>query len=159
MQNDHAQHEPFMRRCIELARHAETSQDTLVGALVVYNERIIAEGIEAVRAKSDLTAHAEIEALKSACTAMKSTNLQGCLLYTTAEPCFMCSYAIRQARINLVVIGRPTAGIGGVSSRHPILTDPMIENWPPPPDVVTGVLQKECEELLPKTPAVKIHRV
>jgi tRNA(Arg) A34 adenosine deaminase TadA len=70
----------------------------------------------------------------------------------------MCAYAIRQARISMVVIGRPAPGIGGVSSSHPILTDPSIENWTAPPGVVTGVLQTECEELLRKTP-IKIHRV
>jgi tRNA(adenine34) deaminase len=152
-------HEQFMRRCIELAREAEKTKDTLVGSLVVLNGRIIGEGVEAVRAKTDLTAHAEMEAIKAACAALKTTNLKACILYTTAEPCFMCSYAIRQAHVSQVVIGRPAPGIGGVSSKHPILIDASIENWAPPPDVITGILQGECEELLRKTSAVKIHRV
>ena len=59
-------HEQFMRRCIELAREAEKTKDTLVGSLVVLDGRIIGEGVEAVRAKTDLTAHAEMEAIKAA---------------------------------------------------------------------------------------------
>jgi tRNA(adenine34) deaminase len=152
-------HERFMRRCIELAREAGKSKDTLVGSLIVLDDRILAEGVEAVKARTDLTAHAEVEAIRAACAELKTTNLNGCILYTTAEPCFMCSYAIRQARISQVVIGRSAPGIGGVTSQHAILTDPSIENWTPPPQVIKGVLQGECEELLRKTSAVKIHRV
>jgi tRNA(adenine34) deaminase len=150
MQKARDQHEHFMRRCLELARRAETTKDTLVGSLIVFTDRVIAEGIEGVKAKGDITAHAEIEALKTACTALKSTSLEGCVLYTSAEPCFMCSYAIRQARISQVVIGRSAPGIGGVSSKFPILTDPTIENWFPPPNVVSGILRQDCEELLRK---------
>jgi tRNA(adenine34) deaminase len=152
-------HEQFMRRCIELAREAEKSKDTLVGSLVVLDGSIIGEGVEAVKAKTDLTAHAEIEAIKAACATLKTTNLTACVLYTTAEPCFMCSYAIRQARISRVVIGRPAPGIGGVTSKHPILTDLSIKNWTPPPEVIMGILQGECEELLRKPSKVKIHHV
>jgi tRNA(adenine34) deaminase len=149
---DRSPYEYFMRTCIELARRAGTSHDTLVGSLVVCNGRIIGEGVEGVRAKADITAHAEIEAVKASCVALKSLLLEGCVLYTTAEPCFMCSYAIRQARISQVVIGRRSPDMGGVSSKFPILTDPAIENWWAPPEVVTGILQKECEELMRKTP-------
>jgi tRNA(adenine34) deaminase len=141
-------HEYYMRRCIELARQARSSQDTLVGAMVVRNTEIIAEGVERVKATGDLTAHAEIEAVRRACTVLQVLRLDGCTLYTTAEPCFMCSYAIRQARISQVVIGRPTPDVGGISSRHPILTDPAIATWPSPPSIFTGVLQQECEALL-----------
>jgi tRNA(adenine34) deaminase len=151
-------HETFMRRCIELAQQAVQSNDTLVGSLVVRDGKIIGEGVEAVKSKSDITAHAEIEAIKAACTTLKITALSGCTLYSTAEPCFMCSYAIRQTRISLVVFGRAASGVGGITSSHPILTDVSIENWNPPPDVVSGVLEKECGELLGRR-AGKIQRV
>lgn len=156
---DTAQHEQFMNRCIELARMAEKSHDSLVGSLVALDGRIIAEGVEGMKAKADVTAHAEIEAIKAAGSVLKTSNLRGCVLYSTAEPCFMCSYVIRQSRISQVVIGRPAPGIGGVSSKHPILIDPLIENWTSPPEVVTGILQRECEALLSKTPPARIRRV
>lgn len=147
-----------MRRCIELAHQAAQSNDTLVGSLIVRDGKIIGEGVEAVKAKCDFTAHAEIEAIKAACSDLTTTNLSGCILYSTAEPCFMCSYAIRQARITLVVFGRAAPGVGGVTSAHPILTDALIKNWNPPPNVVAGVLEKECWELSGRRTR-KIHRV
>jgi tRNA(adenine34) deaminase len=101
-----------------------------------------------VKATGDLTAHAEIEAVRRACVVLQAIRLDGCTLYTTAEPCFMCSYAIRQARISQVVIGRPTPEVGGVSSRHAILTDPAIAVWSSPPTICAVVLRHECEELL-----------
>ena len=137
----------YMQRCIELAQRARQSADTLVGSLVVHNDQIIGEGVEAVRARLDVTAHAEIEAIRQACRNVHSLDLTGSVLYTTAEPCWMCSYAVRQTRISQVVIGRSVPSVGGFSSRHPILTDPDIEFWPSPPSVTCGVLGRECEKL------------
>jgi tRNA(adenine34) deaminase len=116
----------------------------------VLKGQIIAEGIERVRAKHDLTAHAEIEAVKEACAKLASSNLEGCTLYTTAEPCFMCSQLIRQTRISQVVFGRRVPHIGGVTSKFPVLADATWDRWSPPPVVVAGILADECEQLLQK---------
>ena len=75
------------------------------------------------------------------------------VLYTTAEPCFMCGYAIRQLRIGLVVYGKETPVIGAVTSIHPILTDPALDGWRPAPAVIGGVLLEECERLRTERPA------
>ena len=136
----------YMQRCIELAQRARQSGDTPVGSLIVRNDQVIGEGVEAVRARLDVTAHAEIEAIRQACRKVHSLDLTGSVLYTTAEPCWMCSYAIRQTHISQVVVGRTVASVGGFSSRHPILTDPEIECWPSPPSVTCGVLGRECEQ-------------
>src|SRR5918993_920738 len=69
----------------------------------------------------------------------------GAVLYTTAEPCFMCGYAIRQLRVGLVVYGMDTPVIGSVTSIHPILTDPALDGWRPAPTVIGGVLLEECQ--------------
>ena len=143
-------HETFMQRCLELARRAGVSGDTWVGSLIVFKGQIIEEGIERVKASHDLTAHAEIEAVKEACTKLASNNLEGCILYTTAEPCFMCSQIIRQTRISQVVFGRRVPDTGGVTSKFPILTDASYDKLAPPPMVVAGVLADECELLLRK---------
>ena len=74
-------------------------------------------------------------------------DLAGAFLYTTAEPCFMCGYAIRQLRIGLVVYGKETPVFGAVTSVHPILTDPALDSWRPAPEVIGGVLREECERL------------
>ena len=137
----------YMQRCIELAQRARQSADTLVGSLIVRNDQIIGEGVEAVRARLDVTAHADIEAIRQACRNVHSLDLTGSVLYTTAEPCWMCSHAIRQTRISQVVIGATVPSAGGLSSRHPILVDPEIAGWPSPPSVTCSVLGRECERL------------
>ncbi|HET8668501.1 MAG TPA: nucleoside deaminase [Terriglobales bacterium] len=139
--------EDYMWRCIELARMARQAGDTPVGSLIVRDAKVIAEGIEAIKARRDITAHAEIEAIRNACQALGSLDLRGCILYTTAEPCWMCSYAIRHTGVSGVVIGAPVASVGGVSSRHPILTDSALECWPTAPAVTCGILRAECQSL------------
>ncbi|MGH9558847.1 MAG: nucleoside deaminase [Bryobacteraceae bacterium] len=137
----------YMRQCIALAIKARASGDYPVGALVVRDHRILGSGIESTRRLLDIAAHAEIEALRSACRETGTLQLPEATMYTTVEPCYMCSFAIRQAGIDRVVIGRPFPTAGGISSHHPILCDPRIAGWGPPPVVVTGVLLDECNAL------------
>lgn len=137
----------FMRQAIRLARIALERGDAPVGCVVVCDGHIVAEGIESVRSEKDLTAHAELKAIREACRALNSLDLAGCALYTTVEPCFMCSFVIRSAHLSRVVTGKAVAHIGGISSNHAILVDPGIPNWPQPPLVLTGVLEEECRAL------------
>lgn len=133
-----------MRRAIALARIALANGDTPAGSLVVLKKKIIAEGVEAVKKQMDVSGHAELIAIRNACSALRTFDLSGCIVCTTAEPCFMCSYAVRQTRISRVVIGRPTPRVGGISSHHPILIDPQIPNWGQPSAIVSGVLEADC---------------
>jgi tRNA(adenine34) deaminase len=135
-----------MQRCIELAKLARQHGDTPVGSLILRDGKILAEGIEGVKTRLDPTAHAEIQAIREGCRTLASLDLSGCILYTTAEPCWMCSYAIRKTRISRVVIGVLIASVGGVSSKHPILTE-EIALWAPPPGITSGVMRAECEKL------------
>ncbi len=134
----------FMRQAIRLACLARERGDTPVGSVVIQDGCIVGEGIEAVKAENDLTAHAEIRAVQDACRRLSTLHLTGCTLFTTVEPCLMCSFAIRAARISRVVIGRLVPHIGGFSSKYPILTDPGIPGWSSPPLVATGLLEEEC---------------
>lgn len=145
--SESSKHETFMRRAIELAKIARKHGDSPVGAVVVRGERVISRGIEGVKSGTDVSAHAELAAIREACRRLRTFDLSGSVLYTTAEPCFMCSYAVRQTRISEVVIGRSTPRKGGFSSRHPILTDPEIVGWGRPPEVTCGVLEAECRAL------------
>ncbi|HZS53347.1 MAG TPA: deaminase [Bryobacteraceae bacterium] len=77
MTNDVA-HKRYIRRCIELSRQAVPTNDSPVGSLIVRDNHIVAEGIEAVRAMSDVTAHAEIQALRAAFVQLASYDLTGC---------------------------------------------------------------------------------
>ena len=105
MSPDAATHERYMGRCIELARGALATNDAPVGAVVVSEEQIVGEGVEGVKAHSDVTAHAEIAALRAACRRLGTLDLSGCTLYTSVEPCVMCALSIRLARVAAVVTG------------------------------------------------------
>lgn len=138
--------EEMMRRCLDLARVALEKGDSPVGSLIVKNSRIVARGIEAVKARSDPTAHAEIEALRSACERLRTLDLSRCVLYTNVEPCWMCSYAIRQTRIARVVFGLRDEKVGGLSSKFRALVDDALNS--PLPEIEAGILHEECRLLL-----------
>ena len=142
-----ANHERYMRRCIELARIAQGRNNTPVGSVVVINGEIVGEGIEELPTGTNITGHAEVFAYQDAINKTASTSLSEAALYTTAEPCFMCSYIIRECRIGLVVYGIDTPEIGGVTSIHPILTDTALSAWRPAPRILGGILESECRSL------------
>lgn len=140
-------YESFMWRAIELARRARADGDAPVGALVVSGAEILAEGVERVKAALDVSAHAELIAIREACRKLGSFNLAGCTLITTTEPCYMCSYVARRTGIPRIVIGIRVTSVGGASSRHAILSDPDIRVWSSPPELIFGVLEQECRLL------------
>src|SRR3954465_15857101 len=96
-------HEVFMRKCIELALIAKQSGDSPVGAILVRDKEIIAEGVEGVKMYKEITHHAEIAAIRQATILLETQNLSDCIMYTTHEPCLMCSYVIRHSRIKTIV--------------------------------------------------------
>lgn len=137
-----------MRRCLALAEDSRRIGETPVGALIVREDRILGEGLEGVNALFDPSAHAEVQALRVTGRREESLDLSGCTLYTTVEPCVLCAYAIRRAGVSRVVYGVPAGQAGGVTSRYAILTDRDLSGWPPPPEVVAGVLEVECREMV-----------
>lgn len=93
------QDENFMRRAIELARTGiDNKFGGPFGAVVVKDGEIIAEGWNEVTSKNDPTAHAEVNAIRKACTVLNDFQLTGCTIYTSCEPCPMCLGAIYWAR-------------------------------------------------------------
>ncbi len=88
----------FMRRAIALALENIRAGGGPFGAVIVKDDRIIAEGVNRVTATHDPTAHAEVVAIREACRALGDFQLAGCDLYTTCEPCPMCLGAIYWAR-------------------------------------------------------------
>lgn len=133
-----------MRRCLELAEASREAGETPVGSLIVRGDQVLGEGIEGVRALFDPSAHAEVQALRAACRHEQSLDLSGSTLYTTVEPCVLCAYAIRRAGVSRVVYGVPAGQAGGITSRYDILADRDLTGWPPPPEIVSGVLEEEC---------------
>lgn len=142
-----SQHERHMRRCIELAQQAIERGDAPVGSLIVDGDELVSEGVEAVRARADATAHAEMEALRTAFSRRRSRDLTGCTLYTSVEPCIMCAYAIRLARISVVVCGARGGDEGRAVRGHIVLTDEGVAPTRPTPVVIRDVLVQECESV------------
>ena len=142
-----SQHERHMRRCIELARQALARGDSPVGSLIVDGDEVVSEGVEAVRARHDATAHAAMEALRAAFARRRSRDLTGCTLYTSVEPCIMCAYAIRLSRLSVVVSGARGGDEGQPVNGHVVLTDERAAPNHPPPLVIRDVLVEECERV------------
>jgi tRNA(Arg) A34 adenosine deaminase TadA len=97
-------HERFLRRAIELAELAGVEYATggPFGAVVVKDNKIIAEGMNRVQASHDPTWHGEIEAIRLACITLQSPKLTGCTLYTISDPCPMCVAAANWAGIERI---------------------------------------------------------
>ena len=138
-------HEYYMKFCIDLALAAKARGDSPVGSVVVRDGAIIAEGIEGGKTKRDITFHAEIEAIREANIMKGDTDLSDCILYTTHEPCIMCSYVIRHAKIQMVVFGISMVEVGGAHSFYPLLTDTKIKKWGKPPRIVKGILERDIK--------------
>jgi tRNA(adenine34) deaminase len=100
-----ADDERFMRRALELARRAEAEGEAPVGAVVVVAGDIVGEGWNRPIASADPTAHAEIQAMRSAAQKLNNYRLAGATLYVTLEPCDMCVGAMFHARIARAVYG------------------------------------------------------
>lgn len=107
--------EKWMRRALVLAAQAESLAEVPVGAVIILNDEIIGEGFNHPIAQNDATAHAEINAIRSACLHQQNYRLPGATLYVTLEPCAMCAGAIIHARIARVVFAatEPKTGAAG----------------------------------------------
>lgn len=141
-------HERHMRHCLDLARRAREGGDTPVGAIVVRNGEVVAEGIEAVRQRGDVTAHAEIEAIRAACLRLGTTDLHDCTLYTTVEPCVMCAWALRLARVATLVSGARLRDGDESTLAWKVLTDENLLPRRPVPAVIRDLLGEECRAML-----------
>ena len=144
---EQAVYEKFMQECIRLALIAKQRGDTPVGSILVQNGKIISEGIEGGKTHKDITFHAEIEAVRNAVIALGKTDLSDSIMVTTHEPCIMCSYVIRHHKVRQIIIGLTVSDVGGYSSIYSILKDTSVIKWIPAPEVITGILEKECMEL------------
>jgi tRNA(adenine34) deaminase len=138
------QHTSYMRHCLQLAEAAKEVGNVPVGSLIVRGEMIIAMASETLPMTLDVTGHAEVLAIGRACAVLQTRALHDCTLYTTAEPCWMCSYVIRETRLHTVVIGAETHAVGGITSQYPLLVATDIPVWGAPPQIITGVLRAEC---------------
>lgn len=134
--------EYFMQQALIQAQKAFDEDEVPIGAVVVINNKIIARGYNQVEKLQDPTAHAEIIALTSAFNYLGSKYLPEATIYITIEPCLMCAGAMYWSKISRVVYGASDEKNGYLHTTK--------ENSPfhPKTDIVTGVLQQECAELI-----------
>jgi tRNA(adenine34) deaminase len=135
-------HEHFMRQALGQAQKAFEEDEVPVGAVVVINNRIIARGYNQVEKLKDPTAHAEIIALTSAFHYLGSKYLPEAGLYVTVEPCLMCAGALYWSKIGQVVFGTADEKNG----YKKVARD--VSPFHPKTEVLHGVLQDECAELM-----------
>lgn len=135
-------HIHFMKNCIELGKKAMRNGNPPVGSILVKNNTIIGIGTEAGKSMNDITKHAEIEAIRDALQYHQSLN--DVTLYTTHEPCIMCSYVIRHHQIKTIVFGIKSKYVGGKTSDYKILETESVPKWGKIPEVIDGILEKEC---------------
>jgi tRNA(adenine34) deaminase len=144
----------MMRRCVALAQSAGATGEYPFAAVIARRGEFICESINMVRNEGDVTRHAEMVAISSAQKKLRSASLHDCTIYSTIEPCAMCSYAIRETRIGRVIFGLRSPVMGG-NSRWNILTDgglssALPEVFAPPPHVRSGCLHREVEKVFQK---------
>ncbi len=136
--------EPLMLQAI--AEASCSGSDVPVGAVLVGPDgEIIAKAHNRKEELSDPTSHAEIEVIRSAASQLGDWRLENCTLIVTLEPCVMCAGAIVAARIPRVVFGAWDERVGAAGSIYDILRDARLGK---PVEVVAGVLEVKCQELL-----------
>ena len=145
---EHSQvHIKIMEECITLAKIAMENGNFPVGSVVVKNNVIVGKASEAGKSSNDITKHAEIEAIKDALKNLEPGNLEDCDLYTTHEPCLMCSYVIRHHKLRTVIYGVPVDHVGGITSNLKVMLTTEVPKWGKPPVIIDHVLREECEQL------------
>jgi len=135
-----------MQEAILLAKEAATKGDVPVGALVVDDSgTIIGIGANLREQDNDPTAHAEIVSIRNAANKIGNYRLDDLTMVVTLEPCGMCAGAIAQSRIKRLVFGSFDEKYGAVGSVWDLLRDARAIYKP---EVLSGVLEKQCGELL-----------
>lgn len=132
--------ERFMRRALQEAEAARDAGEIPVGAVIVAGDRIIARAHNLTETLSDVTAHAEMQAITSAANQLGGKYLTDCTLYVTLEPCVMCAGAIGWSQLRRVVYGASDEKRGFTKFAPKALHHKCT--------VTTGVLEEECRQLM-----------
>lgn len=135
----------FMREALLEAEKAATLGEVPIGAVIVYQDEIIARAHNLRETTQNATTHAELLAIQQACAKVGSWRLEEMTLYVTLEPCPMCSGAILQSRIPRVVYGARDLKAGCVDSLYRLLNDSRFNHEC---EVLEGILAEECGGIL-----------
>jgi len=137
----------YMRQALKNAKKAFKINEVPIGCVIVYNNKIIAQGYNQRNKKNNVLYHAEIIAINRACKKLNSWRLENCILYVTVEPCAMCAGAIIQARIPKVIFGceNKKFGCGGSIIN---LFDQEKFKFNHKVNISSGLLKDECQAIL-----------
>lgn len=135
----------YMRLALEEARAAALAGEVPVGAVLVFDGKVLARSGNRTIRDCDPTAHAEVVVLREAARVLRNYRLLGTTLYVTIEPCSMCAGAIVQARVPRVVYGCDDPKGGAVRSCFEILSHPRLNHQVA---VTGGVLADECAAVI-----------
>jgi tRNA(adenine34) deaminase len=128
-----------MKKALQEAEIAFEKDEIPVGAIIVVNNTVIARTHNLTELLHDVTAHAEMQAITSAANFLGGKYLKGCTLYVTLEPCQMCAGALYWSQISKIVFGATDVKRGYKTLGTQIH---------PKTEVVSGILEKECAELM-----------
>lgn len=130
----------YMHIALDEAKQALKAGEIPVGCVIVCQQRIVGRGHNLTQTLSDVTAHAEIQAITAASQTLGGKYLNECTLYVTVEPCVMCAGAIGWAQLQRLVYGAPDPKKG-----YTIYAPKALH---PKTQVLAGVCQEECSQLM-----------
>lgn len=135
----------FMLKALEQAKIAYKKNEVPIGAVIVKDWKVIAEGYNKREKKQNALFHAEIVAINKACKKLKSWRLDDCDIYITLEPCLMCFGAILNARLKNCYFGAYDKSGGSISANNELLNKSILNHKL---NVEGGILKEECADIL-----------
>ncbi|MGI6711240.1 MAG: tRNA adenosine(34) deaminase TadA [Bacillota bacterium] len=138
-------HRDYIKEALVEAEKAFKKNEVPIGAIVVYRGKIIARAHNRKEERQDPTAHAEILAIQEAASQLNSWRLRDCTVYTTLEPCTMCSGALVQARVSSLVFGAWDIKAGAAGSLLNLVQFPRFNHRI---ETIGGIMEEECQEIM-----------
>ena len=135
----------FMRLALKEAHKASLLDEVPVGAVLVFEGRVVARAFNKRETLNSPIAHAEILVIEKASKKLKSWRLVDSTIYITLEPCPMCAGAILNARIPRVVYGAKDPKGGALGSSFNLFAQPNLNHYP---EITSGILENECSKTL-----------
>ena len=135
----------FMQRAFELAQQAELHDEIPVGAVVVHQGKIIAEGFNQSIMLNDPSSHAEMNAIRQAGEYLNNYRLLDCTLYVTLEPCPMCAGLLVHSRIKRLVYACSDLKTGAAGSAFNLVNNPQLNHQL---EISSDIMQEDCSQLL-----------
>ncbi len=137
-------HEYFMKEALKEAQKAYLKNETPIGAVAVYEDKIIARAHNQREIKQDSTMHAEIQIIQKACKKLGTWRLENVSIYVTLEPCVMCAGAMIQARVEKVYYGAKNDRFGAHQGAVHLFEVPFNHFV----HVEGGILEEECSSMI-----------